>query len=108
MLLRLRQLLHENAALRDALHWYAVQEHWRRHGTNPKGAPRRWKKSVAAQDRGSRARAVLDRYPNAHAPGLRMLWLAFWSARRAQQRRPASPIQRQLHVPAPRTQPIKD
>lgn len=98
MFLLLRRLLHENAALREALHWYAVMEHWRRHGINPKGAPRRWKKSPAAQDRGARAREVLDRFPSAPPARVRALFFA-----RIFRRREQLPIQRQLHVPAPRS-----
>lgn len=55
-----RRLLRENAAMREALLWYAAQETWRRKGIHPKGAPRKkWRKSPAAFDRGHLAIRVL-------------------------------------------------
>lgn len=55
-----RRLLRENAAMREALNWYAAQETWRRKGIHQKGAPRKkWRKSPAAFDRGHLAIRVL-------------------------------------------------
>jgi hypothetical protein len=56
---RRARLAHENAALRDALGWYATSSNWRKKGTNAKGEPRKWVKSPAAFDRGARAKFVL-------------------------------------------------
>lgn len=55
-----RRLQRENAALRDALGWYATSSNWRKKGTNAKGEPRKWIKSPAAFDRGARAKFVLS------------------------------------------------
>jgi hypothetical protein len=55
-----RQLKHQNALLRTALLWYAAKENWKRRGTNPAGAKRRWKNSPAALDRGALANAALN------------------------------------------------
>ena len=56
----IKRLRRENAAMREALLWYAAQETWRRKGIHQKGAPRkRWKKSPAAFDRGHLAVRVL-------------------------------------------------
>lgn len=55
-----RRLLRENAAMRQALLWYAAEETWRRKGIHQKGAPRKkWRKSPAAFDRGHLAIRVL-------------------------------------------------
>jgi hypothetical protein len=63
-----KRLLRENAAMREALSWYAAQETWRRKGIHQKGAPRKkWRKSPAAFDRGHLAIRVLTQLdePNA-------------------------------------------
>jgi hypothetical protein len=57
---RRARLAHENAALREALGWYATSSNWRKKGTNAKGDPRKWIKSPAAFDRGARAKFVLS------------------------------------------------
>lgn len=54
-----KRLQRENEALRKALAWYAAESHWQRRAVNPKGTPRQWVKSLAARDRGDRARQVL-------------------------------------------------
>jgi hypothetical protein len=57
-----KRLLCENAAMREALSWYAAQETWRRKGIHQKGAPRKkWRKSPAAFDRGHLAIRVLTK-----------------------------------------------
>ena len=57
---RRTRLAHENAALREALGWYATSSNWRRRGAHAKGDPVKWVKSPAAFDRGSRAKFVLS------------------------------------------------
>ena len=91
--LRLRALQRENRVLREALDWYACKVNWRRRGINPKGAPRKWKKSPAAFDRGARARVVIDLLEAKHAGPLRRLFRRLMR----QQTAPLPPI----HVPAP-------
>lgn len=55
----IKRLRRENAALRDALGWYAESANWRRSATNKPGEPRQWIKSPASFDRGARAKFVL-------------------------------------------------
>jgi hypothetical protein len=55
----IKRLRRQNAALRDALEWYANSTTWRRTATNVRGEPRQWIKSPAAFDRGARAKFVL-------------------------------------------------
>jgi len=56
----IKRLRRENAAMREALLWYAAQETWRRKGIHQKGALRKkWRKSPAAFDRGHLAIRVL-------------------------------------------------
>jgi hypothetical protein len=57
----IKRLRRENAALREALEWYADSANWRKRGTNAPGTtPRTWVKSPAAFDRGARAKFFLS------------------------------------------------
>jgi hypothetical protein len=56
----IKRLRRQNAALREALEWYADSANWRKRGTNAPGTtPRTWIKSPAAFDRGARAKFFL-------------------------------------------------
>jgi hypothetical protein len=67
----IKRLRRENAALRDALGWYAESANWRRSATNKPGEARQWIKSPASFDRGARAKFVLATLA---APLLRQVW----------------------------------
>lgn len=54
----LARLQRENAELREALCWYGTSSHWMRSVTNI-GPRITWTKSLAAGDRGARARMAL-------------------------------------------------
>jgi hypothetical protein len=60
----LLRLYRENQAMRSALGWYAVLDHWRRRGKHAKGTRVRFEMAPAHIDRGHRARAVLARFPS--------------------------------------------
>lgn len=65
----IKRLRRENAAMREALLWYAAQETWRRKGIHQKGAPRKkWRKSPAAFDRGHLAIRVLTELDDQREP----------------------------------------
>ncbi|MGC1550347.1 MAG: hypothetical protein WA777_17645, partial [Rhodanobacter sp.] len=53
------KLKRENEQLRAALDWYADDANWQRKAINEKGQPRQWEKSLAAHDRGLKARCAL-------------------------------------------------
>jgi hypothetical protein len=54
---RIRQLQAENAVLRGALDFYAINDNWRRRAKHVKG--RHWELSAAGKDHGARAREAL-------------------------------------------------
>lgn len=51
----------EVARMRTALEWYADETNWRRIAVHQKGDPVKWVKSLAAIDRGERARRALQK-----------------------------------------------
>lgn len=55
----IKRLRRQNAALREALEWYANAATWRRVATSVKGEPLKWIKSPAAFDHGARAKFIL-------------------------------------------------
>lgn len=56
----IKRLRRHNAAMREALAWYADSDNWRRSAINAKGDPLKWIKSPAAFDRGARAKFILS------------------------------------------------
>jgi hypothetical protein len=59
----LRELERENAAMRDALQFYAAPANWRRKGVSAQGTRRQWVMSPATSDRGEIAQRVLFLHP---------------------------------------------